>query len=307
MSNELYGAYLGAHVHGAHTRFSAFTSARECALRALRRARQRARPDRATRHRETASSSSSSRVQGTARCTSSCSTGASFRTRTRAFCRTACTGRRWWSSRATSSSTGQPCGRAAQGTRHLRAARRHVHRGGHLPAAPSSACPTLVDLGVTTLELMPVAAFAGTRGWGYDGVAHFAPHAPYGTPDELRALVDAAHGLGSEVLLDVVYNHFGPAGNYLSCYQPGLLHARGARMPGATCPTSQHPAMRAFASTTRATGSRSFASTVCASTRVHAIVDPSPRHVLSRAGRSGARARARPHPDRRGRSQRPAW
>jgi len=78
--------------------------------------------------------------------------------------------------------------------------------------------PKLVELGVTTIELMPVAAFAGERGWGYDGVALFAPHAAYGTPDELRELVDAAHGLGLGVLLDVVYNHFGPSGNYLSAY-----------------------------------------------------------------------------------------
>lgn len=78
--------------------------------------------------------------------------------------------------------------------------------------------PHLVDLGVTTIELMPIAAFSGRHGWGYDGVAHFAPHAPYGRPDDLRRFVDEAHGLGLSVMLDVVWNHFGPEGNYLSTY-----------------------------------------------------------------------------------------
>ncbi|MGV3654966.1 MAG: malto-oligosyltrehalose trehalohydrolase, partial [Noviherbaspirillum sp.] len=78
--------------------------------------------------------------------------------------------------------------------------------------------PGLAALGVTALELMPVADFPGPRNWGYDGVLPYAPDAAYGTPDELRALVDAAHGLGMMVFLDVVYNHFGPDGNYLSAY-----------------------------------------------------------------------------------------
>ncbi len=78
----------------------------------------------------------------------------------------------------------------------------------------------LVDLGVTAIELLPLAAFNGARGWGYDGVALYAPHAPYGEPDDLRALVRAAHARGLAVILDVVYNHFGPSGNYLSRYAP---------------------------------------------------------------------------------------
>ncbi|WP_288482336.1 malto-oligosyltrehalose trehalohydrolase [uncultured Deinococcus sp.] len=78
--------------------------------------------------------------------------------------------------------------------------------------------PELKALGVTAIELMPLAAFPGARGWGYDGVALYAPHAPYGRPEDLMAFVDTAHGLGLAVFLDVVYNHFGPDGNYLSCY-----------------------------------------------------------------------------------------
>jgi maltooligosyltrehalose trehalohydrolase len=76
----------------------------------------------------------------------------------------------------------------------------------------------LVALGVTTIELMPLADFPGRRGWGYDGVLLFAPESGYGSPDELKQLVAAAHARGLMVLLDVVYNHFGPDGNYLHVY-----------------------------------------------------------------------------------------
>ncbi len=78
----------------------------------------------------------------------------------------------------------------------------------------------LVELGVTAIELMPVADFPGARNWGYDGVLLFAPDHRYGTPDELKELVQAAHARGLMVLLDVVYNHFGPDGNYLHAYAP---------------------------------------------------------------------------------------
>jgi maltooligosyltrehalose trehalohydrolase len=76
----------------------------------------------------------------------------------------------------------------------------------------------LRDLGVTAVELMPIADFPGARNWGYDGVLPYAPDTAYGSPDELRRLIDTAHGLGMQVFLDVVYNHFGPDGNYLSAY-----------------------------------------------------------------------------------------
>jgi len=78
----------------------------------------------------------------------------------------------------------------------------------------------LVDLGVTHAELMPVNAFPGTHGWGYDGVSLFAVHEPYGGPDGLKRLVDACHARGLAVLLDVVYNHFGPDGNYTGAFGP---------------------------------------------------------------------------------------
>ncbi len=85
--------------------------------------------------------------------------------------------------------------------------------------------PHLVRLGVTAIELMPLAAFPGQRGWGYDGVLPYAPHAAYGTPAELKALIAAAHRHGLAVLLDVVYNHFGPEGNYLHVYAPQFFNA----------------------------------------------------------------------------------
>ena len=78
----------------------------------------------------------------------------------------------------------------------------------------------LVALGVGAIELMPIAAFDGTRGWGYDGVSLYAPHEPYGGPDGLKRLVDAAHARRLGVLLDVVYNHFGPTGNHLNQFGP---------------------------------------------------------------------------------------
>jgi maltooligosyltrehalose trehalohydrolase len=78
----------------------------------------------------------------------------------------------------------------------------------------------LRELGVTALELMPVAEFPGARNWGYDGVALYAPQSTYGGPEGLRRLVDAAHGAGLGVILDVVYNHLGPEGNYLGAFGP---------------------------------------------------------------------------------------
>jgi maltooligosyltrehalose trehalohydrolase len=78
----------------------------------------------------------------------------------------------------------------------------------------------LVDLGVDAVELLPVVEFSGARGWGYDGVDLFAPHHAYGGPDGLKRLVDACHGAGLGVVFDVVYNHLGPAGNYLGEFGP---------------------------------------------------------------------------------------
>ena len=83
----------------------------------------------------------------------------------------------------------------------------------------------LVELGITHVELMPVNEFSGSAGWGYDGVDLYAPHHDYGTPDELKTLIDACHAKGLAVLLDVVYNHLGPLGNYLSRFGPYFTEA----------------------------------------------------------------------------------
>jgi maltooligosyltrehalose trehalohydrolase len=87
-------------------------------------------------------------------------------------------------------------------------------------AAACQRLEELKELGITALQLMPVAAFPGGRNWGYDGVLQFAPARCYGSPEDLKALVDAAHSQGLMMLLDVVYNHFGPEGNYLHAYCP---------------------------------------------------------------------------------------
>lgn len=105
-----------------------------------------------------------------------------------------------------------------------------LHVGSFTPqgsfAAATAKLPHLQALGINTVELMPVADFPGGRNWGYDGVLPFAPDAAYGRPDDLKAFVDAAHGLGMMVLLDVVYNHFGPDGNYLHAYCPPFFDTR---------------------------------------------------------------------------------
>ena len=91
-------------------------------------------------------------------------------------------------------------------------------------AAARRQLPALRELGITVLQIMPLAAFPGRRNWGYDGVLQFAPAACYGGPDQLKALIDAAHSLGLMVMLDVVYNHFGPEGNYLHAYCPQFFN-----------------------------------------------------------------------------------
>jgi maltooligosyltrehalose trehalohydrolase len=97
-----------------------------------------------------------------------------------------------------------------------------VHIGTATPegtfAAFEKRLPELAALGITAIELMPIADVPGARNWGYDGVLPYAPDAAYGTPNDLKRLVDRAHALGLMVFLDVVYNHFGPSGNYLSAY-----------------------------------------------------------------------------------------
>jgi maltooligosyltrehalose trehalohydrolase len=103
----------------------------------------------------------------------------------------------------------------------------------------------LVETGITALELLPLADFAGSRNWGYDGVLWYAPDSAYGRPDDLKTLIDEAHLRGLMVMLDVVYNHFGPEGNYLGRYAPTFFTE--AHTPWGSAIDYRVPQVRAFA------------------------------------------------------------
>ncbi|AIR91299.1 malto-oligosyltrehalose trehalohydrolase [Pseudomonas cremoricolorata] len=105
--------------------------------------------------------------------------------------------------------------------------------------------PRLARLGITAIELMPLGQFPGERNWGYDGVLPFAPQHSYGTPEELCQLVDEAHRLGLAVMLDVVYNHFGPDGNYLHEYAPSFFN-EAKKTPWGAAIDFKQPAVREF-------------------------------------------------------------
>jgi maltooligosyltrehalose trehalohydrolase len=140
----------------------------------------------------------------------------------------------------------------------------------------------LVSLGVTAVELMPVGDFPGRRGWGYDGVLPFAPESRYGRPEDLKALVDAAHARGLAVFLDVVYNHFGPEGNYLHRYAPAFFNPRHQTPWGAAInfdgPGSE--VVRAFVVHNALYWLEEFHMDGLRLDAVHAISDDSSSHVL---------------------------
>ena len=155
-------------------------------------------------------------------------------------------------------------------------------------AAAAARLPDLAALGITAVELMPVAEFPGRRSWGYDGVLPFAPDAAYGTPDELKALVDAAHDLGLMVLLDVVYNHFGPDGNYLHAYCPPFFNPAHHTPWGAAINfdgESSRP-VRDFYVHNALYWTREFHFDGLRLDAVHAICDDSPEHIVSEIGRA---------------------
>ncbi|MEP6859649.1 MAG: malto-oligosyltrehalose trehalohydrolase [Deltaproteobacteria bacterium] len=124
-----------------------------------------------------------------------------------------------------------------------------LHIGTFTPAGTwAAACKELAflaQLGITTIELMPVAEWAGANNWGYDGVNLFAPHAGYGTPDEMRRFVDRAHALGLAVILDVVWNHLGPAGNTLPAFSADYFHHDRPNDWGDPL-NFEHPSVREF-------------------------------------------------------------
>ncbi len=113
-------------------------------------------------------------------------------------------------------------------------------------AAVQSDLDRLSEIGVTAIELMPINDFPGRRNWGYDGVLPFAPDTAYGTPDALKALIDQAHQRRLMVYLDVVYNHFGPDGNYLGAYAPSFFRNDVATPWGSAIDFRQQPVRRYF-------------------------------------------------------------
>ena len=146
-------------------------------------------------------------------------------------------------------------------------------------AAAAERLEDLAALGVGAVELMPVAAFNGERGWGYDGVAHYAPHAPYGRPEDLRRFVRRAHELGLGVLLDVVYNHFGPSGNYLSRYA-GEYFTAAHTTPWGEAPDFAHPRLRRHVLGSAQMWLEEYGFDGLRLDATHAILDDSARHVL---------------------------
>lgn len=154
-------------------------------------------------------------------------------------------------------------------------------------AAAATRLEHLRDLGITHVELLPLASFPGQRGWGYDGVAIYAPHPAYGAPDDLKALIQRAHDLGLAVLLDVVYNHFGPDGNYLGAYGPYFTdHVKTPWGDAVNFDRSHSDEVRAFFVENALMWLRDYHFDGLRLDAVHAIWDESAKHFLEQlAGR----------------------
>ncbi len=151
----------------------------------------------------------------------------------------------------------------------------------------------LRDLGVTAIELMPLASFPGARGWGYDGVAPFAPFAGYGTPEDLCAFVDEAHGHGMVVLLDAVFNHLGPDGNYLGVYAPAYFTDRH-KTPWGDAPDFANSFMRRLVLDAAAHWLGEYRLDGLRLDATHAIVDEQAPHLLAELAALAHRMPQRP-------------
>ena len=162
-----------------------------------------------------------------------------------------------------------------------------LHVGAFTPEGTFRAAISKLDhlqgLGVTVVELMPIGDFSGTRGWGYDGVLWYAPDSSYGRPEDLKAFVEAAHARGIAVMLDVVYNHFGPEGNYLPTYFPNLLTDRHTTSWGAAVnyDGEQSLFVRELAIHNALYWIEEFHLDGLRLDAVHAIMDDSPKHILT--------------------------
>jgi maltooligosyltrehalose trehalohydrolase len=142
----------------------------------------------------------------------------------------------------------------------------------------------VVETGLTAIELMPIADFAGRRNWGYDGVLLYAPDSSYGRPEDLKALIDAAHRRGLMVFLDVVYNHFGPEGNYLARYAPAFFVP--AHTPWGQAIDYRVAEVRAFAIENAMQWLRDYRFDGLRLDAVHAILDPGQTLLLNELSRA---------------------
>ncbi len=161
-----------------------------------------------------------------------------------------------------------------------------LHVGGFTPEGTFDAIilrlPQLLSLGVTAIELMPVAQFAGDRNWSYDAVYPYAVQKSYGGPRSLQRFVDAAHQAGLAVFLDVIYNHFGPEGNYLRNYGPYFTDRyRTPWGPAVNYGGPESDAVRQFAIDNARMWVQDFHVDGLRLDAVHAIYDLSPRHILA--------------------------
>ncbi|MFN3890803.1 MAG: malto-oligosyltrehalose trehalohydrolase [Beijerinckiaceae bacterium] len=150
-------------------------------------------------------------------------------------------------------------------------------------AAFADRLPELAETGITAVEIMPLAQWRGARNWGYDGVLPYAPCCVYGAPDELKALIDRAHALGLTIILDVVYNHFGPSGNYLNSYARAFFTERHVTPWGAAINFDDEgcEATRAFFIHNALYWIEEYHADGLRLDAVHAICDDSERHILA--------------------------
>jgi maltooligosyltrehalose trehalohydrolase len=141
----------------------------------------------------------------------------------------------------------------------------------------------LCDLGVTVIELMPLADFPGRRDWGYDGAALFAPSRAYGRPEDLRALIDRAHALGVAVIIDVVYNHLGPEGAYLPGFAPAFLGSKHHTPwgPAVNLDDEGSAIVREFLIANALHWVREYHADGLRLDATHALIDTSPRHFVA--------------------------
>ena len=150
----------------------------------------------------------------------------------------------------------------------------------------------LVDLGIDFVELMPVNSFSGTHGWGYDGVLWYSVHEPYGGPDALVRFVDACHAHGLGVLIDAVFNHFGPSGNYLPRFGPYLSSASNPWGEGINIADADSDEVRRYIIDCALRWMRDFHADGLRLDAVHALVDTTAIHILEELSAETARLSA---------------